>query len=129
MADLQTKLVQDLTIWMLEQYGIGFSTPNFGSNLQAMIGQSSPQILASQVQAEVTRILGLYRTQQQQQLTQAQSTNQLANWSLSQVIQSINSVVATAAATQVTVVVNLTTLAGSNTTLQVSVTSSGVSVS
>jgi len=128
-ADFKSKLIQDLTIWMLETYGIGFSTPNFGSNLDTFIGQASPQLLAAQVQTEVARIVGLYQTQQQLMLQQSASTNQLSNWSKSQIIQQINSIQAIVQGVQIAVQVTLTTLAGVATSLQATISSAGITIS
>lgn len=123
------KLVQDLTIWLLEEYGIGFTTPTFGSFLESYIGDVNPNGMLNQVLAEVGRILQLYQQNQISALQAAQSRNELSNWSKQQVIQQINSISGTAYATGITVSVSITTLANTAVPITLNVTNSGISVS
>ena len=123
-----SKLVQDLTLWLKEPLGVGYTTPNFGSLLSGMVGSSDASGMVAQVQTEVTRILNLYRNQQLLTLQSAQSGSQLSNWNKSEIISSINSVQVTINLTTITVYVSLTSLAGSTVVLNLSISPNGVLV-
>ncbi len=36
----KNKLLQDLSLWLMEPLGTGFTTPNFGSRLDSMSGSA-----------------------------------------------------------------------------------------
>ena len=125
-----SKLLQDLTLWLKENYGIGFTTPNFGSTLPAMVGSAITRSSMNEIQAEVQRVITLYQTQQFLALRQAQTTSQLANWNKSEIINSINSINVSSdpytSYGNVQVAVSLTTLAGSSVDLTVFIDSNGI---
>lgn len=123
------KLVQDLTSWLEEPLGTGYTTPSFGSTLQSMIGGSQNSSSTSAVQNEIQRVLQLYQGQQILNLQTAQSVGQLANWNRSEIIQSIDSVSVSVQNTSIIASVSITTLANNNIQLNVFVSSNGVSVS
>ena len=123
-----SKLVQDLTLWFQEPLGTGFTSPNFGSTLTGMIGQTINQSTLARVQAEVQRILKLYQTQQIYSLKSAQNLAQLGNWNKSEIINSINSVKAFQNYTSINVNVILTTLGGSQLALSIFIDTNGVQV-
>jgi len=122
------KLIQDLALWLKEPIGTGFTTPNFGSILPSLVGSSETAAVIAQVQSEVSRILGLYQSQQLLDLQSAQNTSQLANWNKSEIISTINSIDVSSSYTTINIYVGITTLAGANLTLSLAVDSNGVQV-
>ena len=123
-----SKLVQDLTLWFQEQFGIGFTTPNFGSILYSLVGQPLTQSTYSQVYNEVQRIMGLYTATQGKILRQAQQSSQLGYWNKSEIIQSVNSITISQTNSTINIQIFLTTLASSSVTLNISVNPNGVQV-
>ena len=113
------KLVQDLTRWFEEPLGTGYSSPNFGSLLPAMIGGTQNSSTVSTVTGEIQRILQLYQTQQVINLQQAQSSAQLSYWNKSEIIQSVQSVNVTIQNTSIIANINLLTMANSNVNLNI----------
>ena len=124
----QSKLVQDITRWFEEPLGTGFSTPNFGSLLPAMIGGTQNGSTISTVTSEINRVLQLYMGQQVLNLQNAQSSSQLSNWNKSEIIQSITSVNVSIQNTTIIANINLLTMANSNVNLNVYIDNNGVSV-
>ena len=122
------KLLQDLALWLKEPLGVGFTTPNFGSLLNGMVGSSSASGILTQIQTEITRILNLYRNQQLLVLQTAQSSSQLSNWNKSEIISSIDSVQVSLNQTTIIVYVSITSLSGSVVTLNLSISPNGVLV-
>ena len=122
----QKKLTQDLTLWIEEPLGTGYTTPNFGSQLFSYIGTPDPAKSVGTITAEVQRILGLYQVTQKNTLLQSQSRGQLANWNKSEVINQVVSVNSSINQTTVQVNVQLQTLAATTTTLQLFVTGAGI---
>jgi len=124
-----SKLVQDLTLWLKENYGIGFTSPNFGSLLPGLIGAPMTGGTLARVRTEVTRIISLYQSQQILALKQSQTRAQLSNWNKSEIINSIDSIVVTPNYTSINITVGLTTLSGSTLSLTILITSEGLQVS
>ena len=120
------KLVQDLTRWLEEPLGTGYTTPGFGSLLPGMVGQ--PQTNSSTIQNEVQRVLQLYQGQQALMLQNAQNSAQLSYWNKSEIIQSINSVKVNIQNDTALVSVQLTTLANNKLNINLTINSNGVSV-
>ncbi len=54
------KLLQDLKLWLLEPLGIGYTSRSFGSTLESLVGENSPEQHRIQVVSEIQRVLGLY---------------------------------------------------------------------
>jgi phage baseplate assembly protein W len=123
-----SKLVQDLTLWLEEPLGTGYTTPGFGSLLSSMVGQTQGQNTPSTIQNEVQRVLQLYQGQQTLNLQSAQNSAQLSYWNKSEVIQTVNSVSVTMQNDTALVSVNLTTLANSTVNLNITINNNGVSV-
>jgi phage baseplate assembly protein W len=123
-----SKLVQDLTLWLEEPLGTGYTTPGFGSLLSGMVGQAQSQNTPSTIQNEVQRVLQLYQGQQAINLQSAQNSAQLSYWNKSEIIQSINSVNVNMQNDTALVSVNLTTLANSTVNLNITINNNGVSV-
>lgn len=124
-----SKLVQDLTLWLEEPIGTGYTTPNFGSILNSFIGADSPQLQMAQVQTEVQRVLGLYQAQQKNRLQQMQSRGQLSSWNKSEIIDTISQLNTITQYSYVVVTVQITTLASTTTSIDMFVSSSGVQIS
>jgi hypothetical protein len=122
------KLVQDLALWLEEQYGIGFTTPNFGSTLYSMIGGPITSTTLSQVQAEIQRILSLYSSQQLQVLQNLQQSSQLSYYNKSEIIQSIGSITVLQGTGFINATVNLSTLNNQELNLNLLITPNGIQV-
>jgi len=127
-AQGNSKLLQDLALWLKEPYGTGFTTPSFGSFLTSLVGGANTPVTLAKVQSEVQRVLTLYQSNQILRLQQAQSANELANWNKSEIISSINSIQVTPYQTAVNVYVSLTTLANTQTNVILSINTNGVQV-
>ena len=123
-----TKLVQDLSLWLNEEYGVGYTTPNFGSTLNELIGGGITQGSIAQVQSEISRVLELYRSQQIQDLLEAQQLQQLGNWNKSELIQSIGPIQVTPGYGFLQVTVALTTLNSAMIDLNLLLTPNGIQV-
>ena len=122
------KLVQDLALWLQEPYGIGFTTPSFGSTLPGLIGGESTASTIALVQSEVQRIISLYQSQQIISLQNAQNLSQLGNWNKSEIINSINNIDVQQNYTSILVNVSITTLSNTNVSFSLFISSDGVQV-
>jgi phage baseplate assembly protein W len=125
------KLAQDITLWLQEPLGTGFTTPGFGSLLSGMVGTSQANNSASSVENEIMRVLQLYQGQQVLSLRQAQNSAQLSIWNKNEIIQKIVSVTANVNSnngTEIDATVVIQTLTGSLVTLLASINSNGVTV-
>ena len=107
------KLVQDLTLWLLEPLGTGTTTPRFGTILEEMIGVDDPREQEARVHAEITRVLSLYQSWQIKRLKDATLRNALSSWSRAEILQEIVSVETEVIGSRLVVRVKLNTLAGS----------------
>lgn len=123
-----SKLVQDLSLWLREEYGVGYTTPNFGSLLPGMIGQSLTATMTAQVYSEVSRIIELYRIYQSQQLQLSQNASSLSNWNKSEIIQSIKDILIQPGTGFIQVLITLTTLNSNTTQLNLVLTPNGIQV-
>jgi phage baseplate assembly protein W len=123
-----SKLIQDLRLWLQEEYGIGYTSPNFGSTLYKMIGQGLTAEAITSVQSEITRVLNLYQSNQALRLQKAQSKTELSYWNKSEIIKSINSINAHTYNASIIIDVSLTTLSNASLNLQLSITTNGIQV-
>jgi len=123
------KLVQDITRWLQEPLGTGYTTPGFGSTLYSMVGQALGSGSTAAVQTEILRVLQLYQGQQVASLRSSQSSAQLANWNPQEVIQSIVSVEVQQQLSSIYAFVTLTTLNNSTLSLNINMNNNGVTVS
>ena len=123
-----TKLTQDIALWLKEDYGIGYTTSNFGSILNSLVGSAITQDMIVQIQSEVARVIGLYRSQQLQSLQTSQQRQQLGNWNKSELIQSVGSIAVTPGTGFIQVVVPVTTLSSSTIALNLLITPNGIQV-
>lgn len=105
------KLIQDLKLWILEQFGTDPNTPEYGSNLDSYIGGVMTQGMINQVQAEILRVLQQY---QSMQLDNMQNDTILYAGSTtldpSEVIATIDGLTVQSVGTMILVNVSLTTL-------------------
>lgn len=124
----RSKLVQDLTLWLQEPIGTGYTTPNFGSILDTFVGSANPQEQMALVQVEIQRVLGLYQAQQRNRLQQSQSRGLLSSWNKSEIISSISQISTTCQYSTVTVTVQIITLANTTTSISMFVSENGVTV-
>lgn len=105
MVQGRDKLVQDLTLWLLEPLGIGYATPAFGSTLNStitpeesgreesrFIGQAPIEDLIAEVESEVDRVLNLYQQDQVQKIRQARAEGSLFLYSKREILNSINDI-------------------------------------
>lgn len=81
------KLIQDLTIWLTEGYGVDIMHPELGSMLDAWIGSIITQTTKAEVQSEVLRVL---RNYQNVQIRGIRTTPQ--RYSLSEILYGINDI-------------------------------------
>jgi len=88
----EEKLVQDLSHWLLEPLGTGFTTPGFGSILYRFIGTARSQRLMIEAENEVERILSLYQADQVQKVKGAQLNNRLFIFSKKEILADITKV-------------------------------------
>jgi len=123
-----SKLTQDIALWLQEDFGIGFTTPNFGSILESLIGTGITSGSVSTIQAEVARIISLYRAQQVQTLQSIQQSSQLSNYNKSEIIQSVSDITVAQGTGYISVLVTLTTLTGSSLALDLLLTPNGIQV-
>lgn len=105
MVQGRDKLIQDLTLWLLEPLGVGFMTPAFGSTLNTtvarddvgrragrFIGQDFNERIASEVEAEIDRVLNLYQQNQILRIRQAQVDGELYLWNRREILNSIDDI-------------------------------------
>ena len=119
----KNKLLQDLRLWIIEQFGSDPHTPEYGSQLQSYIGAINTQSVINQVQAEILRVLQQYQAMQldnmQNDTIQYQGTTTLDP---SEVIASIDGLVVQAAGTMLLITVSITTLDEAQNTLAIPIT-------
>jgi hypothetical protein len=122
------KLLQDLALWLMEPLGVGLTTPDFGSQLWDLIGSVNPSARAAEVEAEVSRILSLYQATQFARIKSARDNGTLYLFAPSEILNKIESVVATPVDDRVDVSVKIQTASGGQMTIPLTVSPEGVSV-
>jgi phage baseplate assembly protein W len=115
--DGPAKIRQDIALALGERYGDDPYNPGWGSVLPQYIGQPITDDTPMLVQAEVNRILQQYIASQQARLTTASLNNQQHTISTSEIIRTVNSVDVSAQWDTITVLINLTTMAGQTMTI------------
>lgn len=123
-----TKLVEDITRWLQEPLGTGWTTPGFGSTLYAMIGTPQTAASTNMVSTEILRVLQLYQGQQILDLRAAQNSAQLAYYSQDEVIQKVQDITVELGFNSILANVSIETLAGNLVNLSVSIGNNGVTV-
>lgn len=81
------KLQQDLTLWMVERYGIDISHPRYGSWFENYIGGIINLTTQQMIESEALRVLNNYQKVQQLALAASPTV-----FSLSELLSSVNSV-------------------------------------
>lgn len=107
-----SKIRQDIALALGENYGGDPYHPGWGSVLQQYLGEPITADTPMLVQAEVNRILQQYIANQQQILDAASLRNQQHTISTSEIIRTVNSVDVSVSYDTVTVLIDLTTMAG-----------------
>jgi hypothetical protein len=122
------KLFQDLQLWLFEPFGIGPTSPNFGSYLGSYVGHADLEAAAADIEAEVRRVLSLYQTWQMERLTKARDRRELGYWSRAEILEEIVEVKTKIRHDAVAVRVKLRTLAQAqqSLTIQFDVPTSGL---
>ena len=107
------KLIQDLTLFLLEPLGIGYTTPGFGSTLtlmeeggSRMIGRFMNSAFIAEIQGEVDRVLNLYQQTQIEKIRTASLRGELNNYTKGEILNSIDSIQALMGQVPITVLVN-----------------------
>jgi hypothetical protein len=120
MATGKERLVQELTCWLLEPLGTDPANNKFGSRLSDLVGTAILSGTATDIKAEVTRVLTNYMAYQERILNSYMfdSTGLLKYYSTSEIIGSIDEVKTRVRGDLVEVLVSITTLAGEQVTLQ-----------
>jgi len=109
------KLVQDLTLWVAERYGVDRFHPWFGSQLENYIGGVISTNTQAMVQGEVNRVLDNYQRVQARNFQQSPSL-----YSLTEILNTVNSVVASITYDEVDVSVNVSNAVQQTATISVS---------
>lgn len=123
------KLLQDLRLWLLEPFGMGFTTKQWGSRLGEFVGGSNPELFQAEVESEIRRILTLYQAWQYERVQQAQYDGQTRNWSRSEILAEITEVSSQVFMDRIVVRVEIRTLAGNESILDFSIAPDEVTVS
>jgi phage baseplate assembly protein W len=111
------KLVQDLSLWLRELYGVDRFHPSFGSILDTFIGGVMSPGAEVQVQAEIMRVLQNYQTIQLQAFK-----NTPALFSPAELLQQILGVTVTISYDQVDALVSFMTAQGTVASTAISAT-------
>ena len=127
-VDGEEKLMQDLSLWLLEPLGIGPTTPNFGSQLPDMVGAPDAEEEVAEVESEVGRILSIYQANQIERLREARDRGVLQNWSKSEILNDIVSVTARSQDDAINVDAVIVTAAKAELSISAQVTDEGVEV-
>lgn len=124
------KLLQDLSLWVLERIGVDPATPSYGNLLDGgivndteipgFIGEIVGQNILNEIRNEVLDILQRYQAMQYEKIRrETLAYIGLNTLDEDEVLQNINSVKVTSVGTTVLVQVIITTLAGSNVKLTI----------
>lgn len=70
----RNKLIQDLTLWLTERYRSDRFHSNYGSTLDGFIGEVMDPMTASEVEAEVHRVLQNYQMVQYRRMQEDPTT-------------------------------------------------------
>lgn len=112
LLDGPAKIRQDIALALGEDYGADPYHSGWGSVLQRYVGEPVTGDTPMLVQAEVNRILQQYISSQQQRLQAASLNNQQHTIGTSEIIRTVNSVDVSVLYDTVSVLIDLTTMAG-----------------
>lgn len=122
----EQKLLQDLTLWLLEPVGTGFIDPSFGSKLDTFIGLTAD--MADSVTEEIQRVLNRYQNNQAERIKNAQRNGQIYLFTRREVLWEITSVLSSTDKDRVAVTAKIKTASGKDLTIDTSVDTEGASV-
>lgn len=101
----EEKLIQDLTLFLMEPIGTSFLTPRFGSTLNSMssrdpmgrqqssfIGTNMTEVAVAEIAAEVDRVLSVYQQGQVNSVKDAKNNGMLYMFSRGEILNTINSI-------------------------------------
>jgi phage baseplate assembly protein W len=117
MLDGPAKIRQDVALCLGEEYGLDPYHSGWGSVLKKYIGLPITGDTPMLVQAEVNRVLQQYITNQQARLDAAALNNQQHTVTTNEIIRTVNSVDVSVLFDTVSVLINLTTMAGQTMTI------------
>jgi hypothetical protein len=140
MVQGRDKLVQDLSLWLLEPLGIGYTTPNFGALLNYVdlnngrasshfIGHVLDEQREAEIEAEVDRILNLYQQDQVQKVRRAQLEGRLYLYRTSEILDSIQEIASRTDQDRMIIRAAITSGAGQDITLYANVDTEETDVS
>lgn len=109
------KLKQDVQLWLMERYGVDRFHLNMGSTLQDFVGGIVNSATAAEVHAEVFRVLQNYQTLQLRKFKEHPEL-----MSLSELLVSVDDIIASTSYDAVNVVTKLRNGSDQNTTITVS---------
>ncbi len=112
MLDGPAKIRQDIALALGENYGGDLNHPGWGSVLHQYLGEPITADTPMLVQGEVNRILQQYIAGQQQRLAAAALNNQQHTIGTSEIIRTVNSIDVAVSYDSVSVLIDLTTMAG-----------------
>ena len=101
MVRSKDKLIQDLTLFLLEPLGTGFTTPGYGSTLTLLetseggsrfIGRWTNEAFVAEIQGEVDRVLNLYQQSQIEKIRTASNRGELNNFTKGEILNSIDAI-------------------------------------
>lgn len=104
------KLLQELKLWLQEPFGVGYTTPNFGSRLSSLIGEDSPDLLASEVEDEIRRVLSNFQAWQIERLHIAKLRGETMLFSKREILNSVEDVSVQVVRDKIVVSVRISTL-------------------
>lgn len=112
-----SKIRQDIALCLGEEYGLDPYHAGWGSVLKKYVGLPITPDTPVLIQAEVNRVLQQYIQNQQSILNAASLNNQQHTISTNELIRTVNSVDVNVLYDTVTVLINLTTMAGQTMTI------------
>jgi phage baseplate assembly protein W len=124
----EQKLVQEITLWLLEPLGTGFLTPQLGSVLHSLVGGADSVAAAPLVASEVERVLAVYQAAQLERVRAARGRGEVGLYSRREVLDAVEDVEAAAERDIVRVRARIRTGAGEALTLPVEVAPEAVEV-
>lgn len=135
------KLLQDLTLFLMEPLGTSFLTPRFGSNLNGMssrdymgrqqanyIGSNITEVAVAEIVAEVDRVLSVYQQGQVNTVKDAKNNGMLYMFSRGEILNTINEIDSEILDDIVIINANITTGLGETFDINVKVDERGVTV-
>lgn len=121
----KSKLLQDLSHWLLEPLGTSSTTPSFGSRINELAFGENTSAQSLILKDEITRVLTLYQNLQFERVKVAQKNGELKSWSKQEIIASILAVDVEMKLTTAIVTIKISTLASTTESISLSITPAG----